>query len=64
MPLTAASSLKLDRVLDIGMKAFVRRVAPLLMFSRVLSAQEVSRDKVIQVPFVPLEGAASADWDC
>lgn len=61
--LTAASSLKLDKVLDLTLKAFKVRLAALRAFSYVFQAGEVPLDKTIRVPYVPLESMASQDWD-
>jgi hypothetical protein len=63
MALSAAAALRLDRVLQTGLTALSRRLAPLAMFSHVYQAEELQRGKAIHVPFVPLEGLASRDWN-
>jgi hypothetical protein len=61
--LSAASSLKLDKVLEFTLKAFKARLVALRAFSHVFQAGEISLDSTIRVPYVPLEGMASQDWD-
>ena len=63
MAVTAAAALKLDKVLAGGLKVFKRRLVPLLAFSTRFQAQELAKDKSLQVPYVPLEATASADWN-
>lgn len=63
MAITAAASLKLDKVLHLALRAFERRLMPIQVFSRKFEAQEVPKDKQLQVPFVPLETATSTDWN-
>lgn len=61
--LTASASLKLDRVLESGLKAFKRRFISVLGFSTRFQAATLPRDKNLQVPYVGLDSVASKDWD-
>jgi hypothetical protein len=63
MSLTASASLKLDKVLEAGLKAFKRRFVSLLAFSTRFQAEELAKDKSLQVPYVGLEASASVDWN-
>jgi hypothetical protein len=63
MSVTAAAALKLDKVLESGLKVFKRRIVALLAFSTRFQAAELAKDKSLQVPFVPLDATASADWN-
>ena len=63
MALTASASLKLDKVLNMVLVAFKRRLAPITQFSTRFQAGELPRDHMLQVPFIPLESLASHDFD-
>jgi len=63
MALTASASLKLDKVLNMVLVAFKRRLAPITQFSTRFQAGELPRDHYLQVPFIPLEQLASKDFD-
>lgn len=62
MSVTASASLKLDKVLEAGLKAFKRRIASILAFSTRFQAAELAKDKSLQVPYVDLDATASSDW--
>jgi hypothetical protein len=61
--ITGDASLRLDKVLDLILVQFKRRLAPITMFSHVFQAAEVPRDKSLLVPYVPLDESDSQDWD-
>ncbi len=63
MAITASASLKLDKVLNLMLVAFKRRLAPITQFSTKFEAREVPRDHNLQVPFIPLEQMDSIDFD-
>lgn len=61
--ISAASSLKLDRILELTLRAFKVRLAPLRMFSTAFQANPIPLDNFIRVPYVSLESMDSQDWD-
>ena len=61
--ITADSALKLDKILTTALVALKRVILPLRAFSVVFKDVPLNGTDIVQVPFIPLEAAASTDFD-
>ncbi|HEV7405169.1 MAG TPA: hypothetical protein VGO11_19655 [Chthoniobacteraceae bacterium] len=63
MALSAASSLKLDKILNMVIRQLALRLAPLTRFSHTFQTGDLALDKTVRVPVISLEQMASKDFD-
>lgn len=61
--LSAASALKLDKILRNGIRALKKRLSPVLALSTVMRDQVLTETNKVQVPFYALETMTSKDFD-
>lgn len=57
------SDLNLNEILDAAIKAFKRAILPLTMFATVFRNVQLRGTDIVEVPYYPLQGVASKDFN-